>query len=330
MFCEWIRPLTPTAVVILALGVVGCGSDPASNPTTAVVIRDTKPTLGASAAPAVDQTQPVAAAPTTPAPAPETPAPAPTDTAATPAAPAADVKLDAGGNAVGTITGRLVWKGGAPTPPVLVKQGDGSVKDAAVCAAKELIDRRFDSGSDSNSIPHVFAYLTRPQGDNPVLMQQLMAQKPVVTVDQKNCEYIPFSAVYVVGQELELKSSDPVNHNVRYAPLANRAFNQILPPNGSTKVKLTTAERRPTELKCDIHPWMSGWFMALDHPFAAVSDQDGNFEIVGVPPGTQSLILSFPNGVFINEGRATGQKVEVKAGEVTDLGVIEVEPGLLK
>jgi hypothetical protein len=340
MFCEWIRRLTPTVTVVVigSLSVSGCGGDPAFNPTTAVVIRDTKPTLGTPSAPAVTQAQPVAAASPSPAAASEpsnteTTTAAATQTAepaAETAAPAAEVKLDAGGDAFGTIKGRLVWKGGPPTPPVLVRQGDGSVKDAAVCSYKELIDRRFESGSSSNGVPHVFAYLTRPQGSNPVLMQQLLAQKPVVTIDQKYCEYIPFSAVYVVGQELELKSSDPVNHNVRYAPLANRAFNQILPPNGSTKVKLTSPERRPTELKCDIHPWMSGWFMALDHPFADVSDENGEFEIVGVPPGTQSLIISFPNGVFINEGRATGQKVVVKAGEVTDLGTIEVDPGLLK
>ena len=232
--------------------------------------------------------------------------------------------------AYGTIKGRLVWDGPLPTPTVLVKKGDRSVKDAAVCSYKELIDRKTQINPETKGVPHAFAYLSRPKGSNPERMKELMAQTPTVVIDQKYCEYIPFAAVYVIGQELELKSSDPVNHNVRFSPLANRAFNQILPPNGSTKIKLDKPERRPTELKCDIHPWMSGWFMALDHPFADVSDENGNFEIVGVPAGTQNLIISFPNGVFINEGRARGMEVQVKAGEVTDLGEIKVPASLLK
>ena len=67
-----------------------------------------------------------------------------------------------------------------------------------------------------------------------------------------------------------IKSSDPVNHNVRYAAFTNPAFNQILAPNGQLEMKFV-AERRPILVACDIHPWMKAYLMVFDHPFFAVT-----------------------------------------------------------
>ena len=86
-----------------------------------------------------------------------------------------------------------------------------------------------------------------------------------------------------------IKSSDPVNHNVRYAAFTNSPFNQILRPNGHIDVKLV-AERRPIVVACDIHSWMKAYIMVFDHPFFAVTAADGSFEIKGVPAGEQHLV----------------------------------------
>ena len=37
--------------------------------------------------------------------------------------------------------------------------------------------------------------------------------------------------------------------------------------------------------KCDVHGWMNAYVGVLDHPFFAVTDEDGKFELKGLPPG---------------------------------------------
>ena len=37
------------------------------------------------------------------------------------------------------------------------------------------------------------------------------------------------------------------------------------------------------KVKCEVHNWMNAWIGVLDHPFFAVSDDNGTFTITAVP-----------------------------------------------
>jgi hypothetical protein len=50
---------------------------------------------------------------------------------------------------------------------------------------------------------------------------------------------------------------------------------------------VTTAE--VFKAKCDVHPWMSAWIVALDNPFFGASAEDGTYAIQGLPPGKYTL-----------------------------------------
>jgi hypothetical protein len=41
--------------------------------------------------------------------------------------------------------------------------------------------------------------------------------------------------------------------------------------------------------KCDVHGWMSAYVGVLDHPYFAVTAEDGKFELPGLPPGTYTI-----------------------------------------
>jgi hypothetical protein len=43
-------------------------------------------------------------------------------------------------------------------------------------------------------------------------------------------------------------------------------------------------------IKCDVHPWMSGWIAVMDNPFFAVTDEDGSFSFSGLPYGQFELV----------------------------------------
>lgn len=231
----------------------------------------------------------------------------------------------------GTIKGRLVWGGATvPKPAVLVEKGDTSVKDAQVCAATTLFDRGLAIDPDSKGIAHGFAYLAQPKGANPEAVKALLAKQPEVELDQEYCEFLPYSLAMHIDQPITIKSSDPVGHNVRFSGFVNPSKNIALPPKGSLPKENLKAERRPMQINCDIHPWMKGWLFVFDHPFFAVTGEDGSFEITGVPAGTQNLVVWQEKVGYATEGAARGMAVTVKAGEVLDIGEVKLDPSKVR
>lgn len=232
--------------------------------------------------------------------------------------------------AYGTIKGRLVWGGReVPVRPPLIKKGDSKTKDPAICAVDDLPDRTLVVNASNKGIASAIAYLPKPVGKNEAAVKEMVAAAPEVVLDQKNCEFLPHVLAFHQDQKVVFKSSDPVLHNVRYTGFTNTAQNLALPPNGKFETKLK-AETRPMELKCDVHPWMNGWLKIFDHPFFAVTDGEGTFEIKGVPAGTQQLIVWHENPGYVTEGKAKGIPITVKAGEVTTVPDIVLKPSQVK
>jgi hypothetical protein len=81
---------------------------------------------------------------------------------------------------------------------------------------------------------------------------------------------------------------------------------------------ISEPERQPGELTCDIHPWMKAYWMVLDNPYFAVTDDKGNFEIKNVPSGAQKVVVwqeaVAPNGFLT---AASGDAVDIKASDTT-------------
>jgi hypothetical protein len=232
----------------------------------------------------------------------------------------------------GTIKGKLVWGGSeTPTPTALQEQGKAA-KDPNVCAKDApILDRSLVVDPKSKGVRYGFAYLVSPKGSNPDAAKALLEKQPTVDIDQKNCEFIPHSAAMMAGpqgQKLVLKSSDATGHNVHFGAFTNN-LNQMLPPNGQLSPTITP-ERRPIAVTCDIHPWMKANLMAFDHPFFAVTGEDGSFEIIGVPAGAQQLVIWQERVGYVTTGGTKGMAVEVKPGSVTDIGAIVLDPNKVK
>jgi plastocyanin len=224
----------------------------------------------------------------------------------------------------GTIRGRLVWGGAEVPAPVPIKPN----KDVEVCGKAPLFDVELVIDPKTKGVAHAFAYLPNPAGKNADAEKQLLSEHPKVVIDQINCEFVPISTALHKDQTIVFKSSDPIGHNVHYTGFTNNG-NFALGANGATEKKLAV-EKRPMTLVCDIHPWMKGNIMVFGHPFFAVTGPDGSFEIRGVPAGTQNLVLWQRKVGYVTEGGQRGMAVTVKAGEVTDLGEIVLDPAKVK
>jgi hypothetical protein len=54
-------------------------------------------------------------------------------------------------------------------------------------------------------------------------------------------------------------------------------------------VKTFAKPEKEVKFKCDVHPWMTAFAFVMDHPFFAVTDEKGMFEIKGLPAGTYTV-----------------------------------------
>ena len=108
-------------------------------------------------------------------------------------------------------------------------------------------------------------------------------------LDQHGCRYTPHVFGVRVGQTIEIINSDPTLHNIHAMPKANPEFNNGQPIQGMKMNHTFKAKEVMVPFKCDVHGWMNAYVGVLDHPYFAVSKEDGSFEIKGLPPGTYTI-----------------------------------------
>ena len=116
------------------------------------------------------------------------------------------------------------------------------------------------------------------------------APDTVVEFDQGGCQYNPHVFGLRVGQTLKILNPDGTLHNVHAFSKVNAEFNEAMPQFRTELEKVfDKAEPTPFAIKCDVHPWMNAWAAVFDHPYFAVTGEDGSFTISGLPAGTYEL-----------------------------------------
>ena len=108
-------------------------------------------------------------------------------------------------------------------------------------------------------------------------------------IDQQNCRYHPHVFGMRVGQSLEILNSDPTLHNIHALPKGNSEFNTGQPIQGMKTTHKFEKKEVMVPFKCDVHGWMNAYVGVLDHPYYAVSDKEGKFELKSLPPGTYTV-----------------------------------------
>lgn len=109
------------------------------------------------------------------------------------------------------------------------------------------------------------------------------AQEPVVLKSEK-CVFTPHVISAVVGGTIETKNLDATGHSVHFNFLAGAGFAGALIPGGAVrKVDVKVAERSPTPIECDVHPWMRAYAIATETPFVGISDENGELVIKKLP-----------------------------------------------
>jgi len=131
------------------------------------------------------------------------------------------------------------------------------------------------------------------------------------TFDQKGCMYTPHVLAMDVNQKYKVITSDQTTHNIHPLPApgsGNIGWNKSQPPGAPPIVTDWKAEEVSVPVKCNIHPWMHGWFAVVKGPYAT-TDDNGNYTIKNVPAGSYTVTA------WQEEYGTQTAKVNVAAGQ---------------
>ncbi len=104
-------------------------------------------------------------------------------------------------------------------------------------------------------------------------------------------QFAPRVLAVRAGDRVAFHNQLPVPTNVLYNhPDSIDDFNILIVAGMSHTTKPLPASRFPAGYRSNIYPWMGGYVWAFDHPYFAVTDADGRFEIPNVPAGTWRLV----------------------------------------
>ncbi len=174
-----------------------------------------------------------------------------------------------------TISGKVLFTGTAPEAEVIRM-------DAEIACKEKYSEGPFTEGvvvNDNGALQNVFIYVKEGLGDLKFPVPQEAA-----LLDQEGCRYKPHVLGLQTGQELTIRNSDGLLHNIHPMPTENRSFNLGQPKNMDSTKKFPKAELA-IPIKCDVHDWMIGYLHVLDHPYFATTGSDGSFELSNLPPG---------------------------------------------
>ena len=110
-----------------------------------------------------------------------------------------------------------------------------------------------------------------------------------VQMDQQQCVYVPRVVVVPVGGTVEFLNTDRLLPNLHSASTENSTFNRTQ-PRGRT-IPIVFKKPEIVRVDCDLHPWMRAWVVVAEHPFYAVTNDQGEFVLDNVPLGKYSLQL---------------------------------------
>jgi plastocyanin len=177
-----------------------------------------------------------------------------------------------------TITGLVHFSGTPPANETIDMSAEPN------CAQKHSgTPTRETVVANNGMLKNAFVYVKEglPAGNYPA------SSEPVV-IDQEGCVYKPHVLGLKTGQQLTIRNSDGLSHNINAQARANRAFNVSQPRNMDTQRTFSQKEVM-IPVRCDVHGWMEAYIGVLDHPYFAVTGDDGSFRITGLPPGTYTI-----------------------------------------
>ena len=136
---------------------------------------------------------------------------------------------------------------------------------------------------------------------------------------QDDCRFEPHILLMNPDADLHISNSDRIAHNVRSygrGPVFNVGHPKFVERLRIDNFSAQVSNPDVIRVGCDMHPWMSAYILIQKHPYYAVTDGQGRFELANVPPGKYDLVVWHET---LGENKTTAK---VTAGESTEVAVV--------
>jgi len=173
-------------------------------------------------------------------------------------------------------------------------QGTVSVSAPYPKAQKIPVDQKYSGACPEDQSSQ--SLVVSPQGflKNAVIFldgdfrEKFVSDLSTPTLDQKNCKFEPH--VLIVGQDSPyfIANSDPIVHDIRAFDEAKMLYKFEIDP-GSPAVEQKSNAPGTYVIRCGLHKWMHAFVISAKHPFYAVSNENGEFKLLGVPEGNYKI-----------------------------------------
>ncbi len=186
----------------------------------------------------------------------------------------------------GTVTGKVAFNGAAPATQPIDMNAD------AACASKNPNAIAETALVKDGKLQNVFIYIkdgTTADGKKITGLSFPVPSEPA-KLDQNGCHYLPHVLGVRAEQAFVVTNSDPTSHNVNVQGKSNPPWNTSQGPNAAPINQKFVRAETLIPIKCNQHPWMKAYVGVLNHPFFAVSAEDGSFTIKNLPPGKYNLV----------------------------------------
>jgi Carboxypeptidase regulatory-like domain len=177
----------------------------------------------------------------------------------------------------GTMTGKVTYTG----MPAKQKVIDMSKEPS--CAKQHVTPITTETvlTGPSDSLENVVIYISAGAPDEG-------APSQAARLEQKGCQYVPHLLAFQVNQPLEIVNDDQTSHNIHPLPRLNREWNRSQPP-GSPAISEKYDKAEFILVKCNVHPWMRGYFAVMKNSHYTITGSDGGFKLPNLSPGKYTV-----------------------------------------
>ena len=215
-----------------------------------------------------------------------------------------------------TVKGQVVFPKGKDIP----KRAALNVNQKQCLANGPILDESILVNPDNRGVANVVVYL-RPNNMNPQAEFAANEIHPAdakrkaedVVIDQPCCMFVKRVTVARVGDTIVVKNPAAFAHNFLWTSENNGAHNPNIAAKTDWKMPNALAkEAAPIKYGCSIHGWMTGYVRIFDHPYYAVTDEDGKFTIKDAPVGKYRIVYWHENGLRGGAKGRFGEPIEIK------------------
>ncbi len=180
-----------------------------------------------------------------------------------------------------TVRGRVTFTGTIPKlKPLLVP------RDSDVCGIT-IPNEALQVDQASRGIAAVVVSLEGVTKGKPYPKGQSLVMQNL------SCRFHQRANATIVGNQLEIMNKDPIMHNthIRRETKFGPTVLNVVQPVGTRPITRDLQQPDFLDVRCDAHPFMHASIHVFEHPYYAVTDEAGVFELPQVPPGTYQLHL---------------------------------------